>query len=388
LDLEKGVKWVETKTGFFADGKLYSMSNSVEFLLFPPLNLLDKFRLAITILYASRLKDWRRLESITVSDWLRTWSGNHTFEKIWLPLLRSKLGESYKVTSAAFIWATIARMYAARRTGLKKEMFGYVPGGYARVLERFREMLLAEDVLIKLAHTGRQVERDGRSGIRVTFQNGSVDAFDRVVLTVPAPMAGRLCPQLNADERSRLEQSRYQGIICASLLLEHPLSEFYVTNITDVGIPFTAVIEMSALVDRKLFGGKALVYLPKYLSPDDPAFSLTDDEIRDLFLSTLVRMYPHFSRKRVLATRISRVRHVFPLPTLNRSERLPPVVTSVPGLYIVNSAQIVNATLAVNETIQLAERAFKEILSGSERVLPASVIKEAEQGFVANHPQL
>jgi hypothetical protein len=57
-------------------------------------------------------------------------------------------------------------------------------------------------------------------------------------------------------------------------------------------------------------------------------------------------------------------------------------------LYIVNSAQIVNATLAVNETIQLAERAFKEILSGSERVLPASVIKEAEQGFVANHPQL
>ena len=37
---------------------------------------------------------------------------------------------------AAFIWATIARMYAARRSGLKEERFGYVPGGYARVLEK------------------------------------------------------------------------------------------------------------------------------------------------------------------------------------------------------------------------------------------------------------
>ena len=28
-------------------------------------------------------------------------------------------------------WATIQRIYAARNSGLKKEMFGYVRGGYA-----------------------------------------------------------------------------------------------------------------------------------------------------------------------------------------------------------------------------------------------------------------
>ena len=64
--------------------------------------------------------------------WLRRWSGERTFERIWLPLLKSKLGENYRLTSAAFIWATIARMYAARRPGLKREMFGYVEGGYDR----------------------------------------------------------------------------------------------------------------------------------------------------------------------------------------------------------------------------------------------------------------
>ncbi len=129
-------------TGFFNDGKLHSMSNTLEFLRFPPLGLIGKLRLGWTIFYASRLKDWKRLERVTVAEWLEKLSGKRTFEKIWLPLLRAKLGESYRETSAAFIWTTIARMYAARRSGLKKEMFGYVEGGYARVLDHFAEVLL------------------------------------------------------------------------------------------------------------------------------------------------------------------------------------------------------------------------------------------------------
>ena len=64
------------------------------------------------------------LERVLVGDWLRKWSGERTFNKIWLPLLKAKLGECYRRTSAAFIWATIARMYAARRSGLKKERSG------------------------------------------------------------------------------------------------------------------------------------------------------------------------------------------------------------------------------------------------------------------------
>ncbi len=89
LGLETEMDWVETKTGFFTDGKLYSMSNSLEFLQFPPLGLIDKFRLALTILRASWIKDSTHLESLLVEDWLRRWSGTRTFEKIWLPLLRA-----------------------------------------------------------------------------------------------------------------------------------------------------------------------------------------------------------------------------------------------------------------------------------------------------------
>ncbi len=394
-------EWVETKTGFYTDGKLVSMSNTLEFLKFPPLDLISKFRLGGTIFYAARVKDWKALEKISVEDWLTRLSGKKTFEKMWKPLLKAKLGGAYKETSAAFIWATIQRMYAARNSGLKREMFGYVRGGYARVLERFGEYLQAKGVEICLSSQIETVENleDGkliltaktqRRGEGMLEQSAVADGFsvknpslsdfksqisnqktkaqrpktesrfDKVILTCPSNIAAKILPQLTEAEKAKLKNIKYQGIVCASVVLKKSLSNFYVTNITDE-TPFTGIIEMSALVDKKEFGGNALVYLPKYVAPDDELFEKTDAEIEEIYLSALEKMYSHFDRKDVLAFKISRVRQVFPLPTLNYSENVPNVKTSLENVFIVNSAQITNGTLNVNETIQLAERFFEEL---------------------------
>ena len=84
IGLEKDLKWVETKTGFFSDGTLYSMSNIFEYLKFPLFGLPGKFRLGLTIIAASLIRNWKRMEKIPVEKWLRRWSGNRVFEKIWL----------------------------------------------------------------------------------------------------------------------------------------------------------------------------------------------------------------------------------------------------------------------------------------------------------------
>lgn len=391
LGLEHEMRWVETRTGFYTNGRLHSMSNTLEFLRFPPLGLFDKLRLGGTIFYASRIKDWKRLERVPVATWLRRLSGARTFERMWLPLLRAKLGESYKKVSAAFIWATIARMYAARRTGLKREMFGYVPGGYARVLEHFAQVLVENGVEIKQGCVAERVEASRGSNasadeVSVSFADGSHETFDDVALTIPAPVAARVCAGISEDEESALRGIEYQGIICASLLLKKPLADFYVTNITDPDVPFTAVIEMSALVDRAQFGGHALVYLPKYVAPDDAAFELSDEELKERFTQALARMYPAFSASDVLAFRVSRVRHVFPLPTLNYSTRLPPIETSVPGVHIVNSAHITNGTLNVNETVRLAEGLAVRLIASPRHVEAHGAVRHAEGASGVNSP--
>ena len=362
IGLGEELRWRETKTGFYTGGQLVSMSNAVEFLRFPPLGLISKLRLGGTIFYASKVSDWRKLEKILVADWLVKLSGRKTFEKIWLPLLRSKLGDSYRETSAAFIWATIQRMYAARKTGLKREMFGYVAGGYARILTRFAEVVQEKGVEIRLNARVEKIVKEDNDRITVLHNLEMVaesEMFDKVILTVPGSVAARICPQLQPKEKQKLEAVRYQGIVCASLLLKNSLSPFYVTNITD-DAPFTAVIEMTALVDKAEFAGNALVYLPKYVAPDDPLFEQTDAQIRDKFLAALDEMYPNFDRADVLMFQVSRVRQVFALSTLNYSETLPAMQTSLENVFVINSAHIVNGTLNVNDTAKLATRAAKD----------------------------
>ena len=364
LNLEQDMTWVETKTGVYAEGKLYSVSNVIEFLQFPPLRLIDKLRLGFTILYGARIKNWKRLEQIPVTTWLKRWSGDRTFQKFWLPLLRAKLGENYKIASASFIWSTIARLYAARRTGLKKELFGYLPGGYARILKRFGEVLTETGVRVELGDHTTQVTQTPSGQLSLQFQSGKVAAiFDQVVVTTAAPIAAQLCPQLSVQENTLLKGIQYQGILCASVLLKQPLSTYYVTNITEDWVPFTGVIEMTTLVKPEAFGGRSLIYLPKYVPSGDPALERSDEALRTEFIEALERMYPHFQASDVLSFQVSRVKYVVAVPTLNYSQTLPPMQTSVVGLHIINSAHILNGTLNVNETVQLAEQAAVMLLS-------------------------
>ncbi|TWT67617.1 15-cis-phytoene desaturase [Posidoniimonas polymericola] len=363
IGLEDSMRWIETKTGFYSGGRLHSMSNSVEFLRFPPLTLIEKLRLGGTIFLASKLKNWRRLEKVSVESWLRRYSGGGVFEKIWLPLLKAKLGETYKQTSAAFIWAHINRMYAARRSGLKKEMFGYVPGGYSAILERLAQTLDPLGVEIKCSspvHEALSVE-DG--SVSVSAGDQPPQRFDRVVFTTPTPSIVNAVPELRPEERQRFEGVRYLGIVCASLLLKKPISKYYVTNITDAWVPLTAVIEMTTIVDRDELGGSALVYLPKYVPSDDPLFEESDESLQERWIGTLEKMYPHFSRDDVQAFQVCRARNVMAMPTIGYSEKLPPLRTSVPGVFAVNSAHILKGNLNVNETVQVADEAITGVLA-------------------------
>ncbi len=289
-------------------------------------------------------------------------------------MLRSKLGPHCRDASAAFIWAIIARLYAARRSGLKREMFGYVKGGYASVLQRLRAVVQGRGVDIQCGRPAAAVRSDSR-GAEVQFaspsaasRNGAVgggagrgDAgvarFDDVVLTVPCGQVATLCPQLTPVEQERLRKVVYQGVVCPSLLLRKPLAGYYVTNITDSWVPFTGVIEMTALVDPATFGGHSLVYLPRYLSQQDPTWQRSDDSLVSESIDALTRMYPAFRADDVVASRVARARDVLAISTLNYSrDSLPPVTTSIDHVFVVNSAQIAYGTLNVNETLALAAR--------------------------------
>jgi protoporphyrinogen oxidase len=120
---------------------------------------------------------------------------------------------------------------------------------------------------------------------------------------------------------------------------------------------------MTALVDPTELNGHHLAYLPRYAAADDEAWSWSDHEVEERFLTGLERMYPAFRREHVQAFRISRAKHVMALPTLRYSENLPPLATAAPNIFAVNSAHIVKGTLNVNEVLELADDAFDRVLA-------------------------
>lgn len=363
IGLEQGLQWSTTKTGFFADGRFHYLSTPLDFLRFPPIGLVDKARLAITILRAAGIRNWEPLERETAIDWLTRWSGPRVVERLWRPLLKAKLGENDEIVSAAFIWAIIARMYGARKTETRKEMFGYVEGGYSRILTGLEAHLREQGVQLVDRTPIHELRRREGGGVTLAAVDGGTEDFDAAVLTVPCPIITRICPELTESERNRLDSVVYQGMICASFLSRRRLSDCYITNLAQDGLPFTAVIEMTALVDPAHFGGQSLIYLPRYVRQDDPAWDESDEVIGERFFDALARLHPGFDPADVTAFQVSRARHVLALSTLHYSTRtMPDWKTSIPGVYVANSAQIANGTLNVNETLGVAERTLPLLL--------------------------
>ena len=129
LGLEGDLRWRQTGTGYYAKDRFFSMSSNADFLRFPLLSLVDKARLGATILYATKVADPWSLYGITAEDWLTRLCGRRAYENFWRPLLRAKFGPFYNQIAAVFIWATLTRLFGARRGSTAKENLGYVRGG-------------------------------------------------------------------------------------------------------------------------------------------------------------------------------------------------------------------------------------------------------------------
>ena len=362
LGLEQDLRWHTVPAGCESEGVVSPATTPAEILRLPFLGPTAKLRLAMTAARAATVREATSLEDVLVTDWLRRWSGRQATERFWQPLLRSKLGSNVDVTSAAFIVTTLQRLLQARRDGGNSgDGFGFVAGGYERILGALAASMDAAGVRTLLGHRVEEVRRVD-DGLAVRRADGSTETFDHVVVTAASPIASMLCPDLSDSERVACSSVTYQGIACLSVLLDKPLTDNYITYLTSA-LPFTAVIDMSALVGAKHLQDHGLVYLPRYVRSDDPLLSRDEDSIVEEFLSGLSRVYPDFRRDKVVAARLSRARYVLPVPTIGYSTNLPPMRTSVPGLFLASSALITDGTLNVNETLGVAERVLPELLA-------------------------
>ena len=361
LGLSSELRWTETKVGFFAEGQLHSMTSSLDFLRYPALNLWQKIQLGLGVLRTNRIKDGRQLEKYLATDWLTQIFGKANYEKMWGPLLKCKLGSCREEASAAFIWATITRLYSTRESDAsKKEKLGYVRGGYRTVFLRLISEIERMGGRIMVNASVNEIATEAGGGLKVSLKNGHV-RFDRVIATIPSRPFISLASELSPEYKEKLTRVKYLGIVCYALVLKRKLSSYYVTNLTDDEFPFTGIIEMTNLISGEETAGRHLVYLPKYTAPNDTLFDAGDDEIWQLFWRNLKRVFPDLQQSDIEFKFLFRERFVQPVPVLNYSDHVPDIQTSVKGLYLANTTQIINSTLNNNAMVKIARQAIDRV---------------------------
>ncbi len=360
LGLADQLKFNQTRMGFYHHGRIYSMNNVVEFLRFPPLGWIDRFRLGLTVLAAQLVRDWRSLESVSVEAWLLRLSGQRTFENIWRPMLKAKFDGGFDNVPATWIWSRLVRMKSTREGANQKEEAGHVVGGYITLLQEMARRIEAAGGQIHLNTPVQEIIIAGNAACGLRLQDQTVWA-DAVAVTSQTPIFRRLIPAAPPDYLDFLGKTEYLGIVCPLLALDRPLTGYWTINITDDGIPFTGIIETTAYIDPRYVGGHHLVYLPKYTAPNSDWQQLADDDIKRIWLENLEKMFPDFNRDWIVDFVVNRSRFVEPLHPLNSARRLPEIKTPVENLFLATTAQIYPA-LTNGESVSRHARLASELI--------------------------
>lgn len=350
LGLGERLQWRRSLTGYYVQKKFYSISNSKEFLLFPPLGVRDKIMLAYTIWYGSRINDWKKLEKISVSDWLIKVGGKQTYEKFWAPLLLAKLGENYQRVSAVFIWTYIKRLFQARSSAAQKEHMGYVSGGYKTVFDQLEKILSEQGCEVVLNSVVKNISSEPTGAIKVSYEDKE-ELFDKVIFTAPISVLEKVTSTELFDISKNKRAVEYLGVICLVLITTTPLTPFYVLNLADRDIPFTGVIGMSSLIDLDETKGNYITYFPKYVTSDHPYWSKSEEVLKSIFVSGVKTLYPEFDEAKLKSASIHKAFKVQPLQVLNYSEIIPKIRTTHPNFYVLNTSQLVNQTLNNNSVV-------------------------------------
>ena len=339
LNIADQLRFKETKMGFYHHSKIYSMNSAVEFFRFPPLGWIDRFRLGLTILYAQFIKDWKKLEGVSIEDWLIRISGQRTFDNIWRPMLKAKFDGGFNDVPATWIWSRLVRMKSTRSGANQKEECGYLIGGYITLLNAMARKIEEAGGKIHLNCPVQEIEIEQEQVSRIRLKQ-ETRTFDAVVVTSQTPIFNRLIPAANQDYHDLLTATDYLGIVCPLMVLDRPLTNYWTLNITDDDIPFTGVIETTSYINPQDVGGYHLVYLPKYTAPGSEWLQKPDDEIKAIWLQNLEKMIPDFNQVQVKYFIVKRTRYVEPLHGLNSTHLIPAIKTPIKNLYLATTSQI------------------------------------------------
>lgn len=360
LGLSDLVEWFEPRNAIFIDNKLYPFTSPMDLLRFTPISLASRIRTGLLTLSSRFIRDYEAFENQTAKDWLIKRAGGQSYRKVWEPLLASKFDSDADLVSAVWIWNKFKLRGTSRGRNINREKLGYMKGGFAQLITRLTEAITAAGGTIRLNCNVSGIRRlpDGRLALDGSPEE---ESFDKVLFTGFPQQLAALDTPLDADCRQKMASLKVKANICMLLELEQSLSPYYWITVAQQDIPFVLVIEHTNLVGLDDYPSH-MVYLSRYADHQDAIWQKSDKEIEAIFLDGLSRVFPGFDRTWIKRSILSRAPYAQPVITRHYSCLIPPIKTSVEGLYLASMAQIYPEDRGMNYAVRLGTTVADEIL--------------------------
>ena len=354
LGIADRMRWVETKMGYWYQNRLQPWGNPLALLRFRGLSLVAKFRYGLHAFACTRRNDWKPLDRLEATGWIKRWVGAEAYEVLWRRLFDYKFYDYAGNLSAAWIWSRIRRI-GRSRYDLFREKLGYLEGGSNTLLQAMRTAIEEKGGVIRLrAPVNRIVIEAGQ--IRGIEVGGQFEAFDRVISTVPMPYIPRIVPDLPPEWLEQYRSLKNIAVVCVIARLKTPLTENFWLNVNDPDMDIPGLVEYTNL--RPL--GQHIVYVPYYIPGEHPGYAEPDAVFLDKVKAYLLRINPTLTADDIQEMRASRYRYAQPICEPGFLERLPPAKTPVEGLWIADTSYYYPEDRGISESIEFGRRMARD----------------------------
>ena len=354
LGLADQMRWIETKMGYWHQNRLQPWGNPVALLTFRGLSFGAKFRYGLHAFLSTKRVDWRPLDDMEATAWIRRWVGEEAYEVLWRRLFDYKFYNYATGLSAAWIWSRIRRI-GCSRYDLFREKLGYLEGGSNTLLQAMQAAIEMQGGEIRLNSSVHRIAvKDGSvHGVDV---NGRTEPFNQVISTMPLPYVPQMIPDLPLDVLTKFQAIKNIAVVCVIVKLRKAVTDNFWLNINDPEMDIPGLVEYSNL--RPL--DHHIVYVPFYMPGEYPKYAAPDQAFKDKVKRYLIKINPNLCDEDFIDIQANRYRYAQPICEPGYLNKLPPVALQVKGLWVADTSYYYPEDRGISESIEFGRKIAKE----------------------------
>ena len=354
LGIAHQMHWVETKMGYWYQNRLQAWGNPFALLGFRGLSLIAKFRYGLHAFLCTKRTDWKPLDNVEATGWIRRWVGDEAWEVLWRRLFDYKFYDYSSNLSAAWIWSRIRRI-GRSRYNLFREKLGYLDGGSTTLLNALKADIERHGGIIRLNSPAQKIQCEQGRVTAVQTSEG-LESFDKVISTVPLPYVPRLIPDLPHEILQKFQALKNIAVVCVIAKLKKPLSKNFWLNVNDPEMDIPGLVEYSNL--RPL--DNSIVYVPFYMPGEHPKFAEADEVFLEKVKTYLKKINPELHDDDFIDIRASRYRYAQPICDPGYLSKLPPTALPIKGLWVADTSYYYPEDRGISESIGFGRQLARE----------------------------